>query len=1311
MKNVTRFFLAVLCLAISLSGYSKSFTKEGITYSVISETEKTVAVSQPASGQDPYKGAIKIPGTVQHEGRDYDVVKIDSYAFAEDVENGPHLLESIELNNNITAIEECAFQGCRSLTSISIPNRTKYVGVNAFAYCDKLTQLKLGEYLEEIRDGAFGACTSLGVVNLPSRIKTIGKQSFMYCQTLTSIKFPQSLTTVGDQAFSDCVNLATIDFGNVSSLGSSCFANCTSLAQITLPTSFTTIRPSTFSGCTNLKDITFSSDISVISDNAFNGCSSLVELTLPGTLTEIGESAFGGCSAINRLTFANNSVELRYGSGNFTDSPIERLTLGRTLRYTSTNPGAFSEASRQVNSLKNVEITSTVRSLPKAIFKSCKMLTSLNIAEGLQTIGQSAFDTCEGLIDLTLPSTLVTIENDAFSHCYFLENFTLPSSVKVINAQAFFQCRHITSIDLSNVTEIKSSAFGECDRLAEVTLSASLKSIGANAFSSCKELSTIVFPSSLTSIGAGAFFESGLRDITSEAKVPPTAKSDTWSPEIYEYATLTVPTNSVNNYKSATGWKEFANYAYTEIYAVTVSANAGGRVLLNGSAVASLELAKGSSLTITAEPEAGKVVESASYTMGSTTQSFTTSATISAVTANVSVNVKFGDKPLVQPTSIAFNPNNYLIKPGETASLNVVYTPADAYAPVTYSIVSGSEYVTIDEAGVVSGVRNGTAIIEASTGSLTARATVVVDDGSVQIAPFDASELALYEPYQCTVVGVDGVNASDIEWSSDNSSVSMSQDGVLMFVENPGDNWINAVIKAVLPNGQEATMEISVDMSAKLPYTFTYMSQTYKAVAPYKLAWDNQRREINTDVIVPANILFEGFSYTVVAFELVSYVGSSSFDVTLPATITDVKIDNNFVRNIYCNAVNPPKGSLSLYSDDEHVVYVPAGSVATYQGTRPWSSYTIRAMNADEYNVIVNINDADLGEVTLNGQPSTSLKVAKGEKLTIKAIPFYSDYVVKSASYTMGAETKHFTSSIVIGSVTADVTINVEFGREASSYPVEVYSNNGGNVLLNGTISTGTMVEEGKPLSIKVVPDAGKKVQSASYTMGGEVRTFTTETVIAAVTAAVRIDVVFVDNEGNVNESATATFDFTIPSALNPAQTVNSNNSPVCEVNGVTFVNNGVTLLATGGGTTPRLWAYRDSYQYRIYNGATMVIKTADYKATITKVIFEGATLDALTINGSALGNNSNATYELPTPAASIEVKCVTNGSHKRADISRITVQYTSGSNGIEDVKIDEGPIEVFTLTGLKIADSAEGLAPGIYLIRCGNKVSKITIK
>lgn len=1311
MKKFTRLFFAVMCFIISLNGYAKSFTSEGITYSVISETEKTVAVAQPASGQDPYKGAIKIPGTVQYEGRDYDVVKIDSYAFAEDVTNGPHLLESIEMNNNITAIEECAFQGCKALTSVSIPNRTKYVGINAFAYCEKLTQLKLGEYLEEIRDGAFMECTSLGVVNLPSRITKIGKEAFKNCKTLTSIVFPASLTTAGDEAFANCSNLATIDFGKVSSLGSGCFENCTSIAKIVLPTNFETIRPSTFSGCSKLKDITFSTDLSVISDNAFNGCSALVELTLPGTLTEIGENAFGGCSGINRLTFADNSAELRYGSGNFTDSPIERLTLGRTLRYTSTNPGAFSEASRKVNSLKNVEITSTVSALPKAIFKSCKVLTTLNIAEGLQTIGQSAFETCEGLIDLKLPSTLGTIENQAFSQCYFLENFTLPTGVSVVSADAFFQCRHITSVDLSNVTEIRSNAFGECDRLAEVTLSAALKSIGANAFSSCKELKTITFPSTLSSIGAGAFFESGLRDITCEASVPPTAKEDTWSPEIYESATVTVPSKSVNAYKSAAGWKEFKQFAYTEIFDITVSANAGGRVLLNGSQVASLELVKGSSLTIAVEPEAGKVVESASYTMGSSTQSFTTTATISEVTANVSVNVKFGDKPLVPPTAISFEPAKYNIRPGETATLNVVYTPSDAYAPVAYSVVSGSDYITVSDDGVVTGVRNGTAIVEASTGSLTARATVVVDDGSVQIAPFDADALALYEPYQCSVIGADGVNAADIVWSSDNPAVTMSKDGVLMFVDSESYYWVNAVIKAELPAGQEATMEISVDLSSKTPYTFTYMSQTYTAVGPYKLAWDNMRREISADVTVPANVAFEGFNYTVTAFNLVSYSGSNDFDVTLPATITDVNIDNNFVGDIYCYAVNPPKGTISLYSDNEHIIYVPAGSVAAYQSTRPWSSFTIRAMGGDEYTVTVNINDANLGEVTLNGQPATALKVAKGEKLTIKATPFYSDYVVKSASYTMGTETRQFTSSIVIASVTADVTVNVEFAREAASYPVEVYANNGGSISLNGTVSTGIIIEEGKPLAIKAIPNAGKKVQSASYTMGGQVRTFTDETVIAAVTAAVRIDVVFADNGGSTVETGTATFDFTAPSALNPAQTVSPSNSPVCEVNGVTFVSKGVTVVTTGGGTTPRLWAYRDSYQYRVYNGATMVIKTADANARITKIIFEGATLDALSIGGTALDNNTNATYDVPTPAATINVKCVTNGSHKRADISKITVEYTSASSGIESVGVADGPIEVFTLTGLKIAESTEGLEPGIYLVRSGNKVSKVAIK
>lgn len=231
--------------------------------------------------------------------------------------------------------------------------------------------------------------------------------------------------------------------------------------------------------------------------------------------------------------------------------------------------------------------------------------------------------------------------------------------------------------------------------------------------------------------------------------------------------------------------------------------------------------------------------------------------------------------------------------------------------------------------------------------------------------------------------------------------------------------------------------------------------------------------------------------------------------------------------------------------------------------------------------------------------------------------------------------------------------------------------------------------------------------------MGGEVKTFTSEAVISAVTAAVRIDVVFADNGGDTPVSGTATFDFTVPEALNPAQTVSSSNNPVCEVDGVTFVSNGVTVTTTGGGTTARLWAYRDSYQYRVYNGATMVIRTTDSNAKITKIAFEGATLDALSIDGSALDNNTSATYQPATPRNSVQVKCVTNGSHKRADISKITVEYTSGDSGVGDISVDgaEGTVEVFNLSGVKVADSTENLVPGIYIVRRNGKVSKEIIR
>lgn len=52
-------------------------------------------------------------------------------------------------------------------------------------------------------------------------------------------------------------------------------------------------------------------------------------------------------------------------------------------------------------------------------------------------------------------------------------------------------------------------------------------------------------------------------------------------------------------------------------------------------------------------------------------------------------------------------------------------------------------------------------------------------------------------------------------------------------------------------------------------------------------------------------------------------------------------------------------------------------------------------------------------------------------------------------------------------------------------------------------------------------------------------------------------------------------------------------------------------------------------------------------------------------------------------------------------------------NSGVESVTVDESPApaEVFNLQGVKVGDSTAGLAPGIYIVRQGDKVTKVSVR
>ena len=154
---------------------------------------------------------------------------------------------------------------------------------------------------------------------------------------------------------------------------------------------------------------------------------------------------------------------------------------------------------------------------------------------------------------------VMKIDKDAFFHFENLSGVTLPNSLIEIGEEAFYACSVLYSVVIpNNVTSIGRLAFCSCG-LRDVTFGNSVTTIEANAFVRCEKLRTVTLPSSVTSLGDGAFSHCHvLGTVTCKATIPPTMGNavfgdDRWLTSIY------VPAESVNAYKAADGWKDYAS--------------------------------------------------------------------------------------------------------------------------------------------------------------------------------------------------------------------------------------------------------------------------------------------------------------------------------------------------------------------------------------------------------------------------------------------------------------------------------------------------------------------------------------------------------------------------------------------------------------------------------------------------------------------------------------------------------------------------------------------------------------------------------
>lgn len=129
---------------------------------------------------------------------------IGDYAFY-----GATKLTSINIDGVVT-VGAHAFESCRELVVLNIPNTTKTVGDYAFASCAKLTAINFGSSLTTISAHCFESCTALRSVYMPDSILKIKEYAFNNCTSLSVVLLGAGTREIGERAFMFCNSLSAV---------------------------------------------------------------------------------------------------------------------------------------------------------------------------------------------------------------------------------------------------------------------------------------------------------------------------------------------------------------------------------------------------------------------------------------------------------------------------------------------------------------------------------------------------------------------------------------------------------------------------------------------------------------------------------------------------------------------------------------------------------------------------------------------------------------------------------------------------------------------------------------------------------------------------------------------------------------------------------------------------------------------------------------------------------------------------------------------------------------------------------------------
>ena len=405
------------------------------------------------------------------------------------------------VNYAVTAVGDGGFNGT-GITSVTIPASVLNIGNAAFQACGSLASITIEDSETPLTmpgtwyERPFWSPAT--TIYIGRDLTLTGGENNPLTYDAISVEFGPKVTTINPALFYGNSHLASITIrSGVTTISESAFYSCgqdegVTETVVSMGSNVTSIGANAFRDCPKLKSLTLPSKLTTIGNNAFNG-SGLTSVTIPASVMNIGDYAFQNCGSMTSITIEDSETPLTM-PGTWYERPLANaattIYIGRNLTLTGDDDYQL------LDYATSVEFGPQVTTINPRLFYSNTKLESITIGSGVTTIGESAFYMCGTYWDEETNQGVDELV------------VTMGSNVTSIGTNAFLECTHLKAIALpSTLTTIGNGAFSNSG-LTSISIPASVMTIGDAAFGGCNSMTSITIEDSETPLTmTGSWYE------------------------------------------------------------------------------------------------------------------------------------------------------------------------------------------------------------------------------------------------------------------------------------------------------------------------------------------------------------------------------------------------------------------------------------------------------------------------------------------------------------------------------------------------------------------------------------------------------------------------------------------------------------------------------------------------------------------------------------------------------------------------------------------------------------------------------------